>query len=246
MRYGHFDDEAREYVVTTPRTPLPWINYLGSEEFFSLISHTGGGYSFFRDARLRRLTRYRYNAVPNDAGGRIWYVHDDGDVWSPAWMPVQAELDRFEARHGLGYTRITGERGGVEVDQLVFVPLGERAEIQLVTIRNTGTTPKRLRLFSFVEFCLWNAHDDQTNYQRTLSIGEVEIEPDGPTGSAIYHRTEYRERRDHLAVVGVNAHASGFDTDRDTFVGPYRSLGQAQVPERGEAAGSVEIGRAHV
>jgi len=242
MQYGHFDDEAREYVVTTPHTPYPWINYLGSEQFFSLISHQGGGYSFYRDAKMRRLTRYRYNNIPADAGGRYLYVHDDGDVWTPTWLPVKADLDHFEARHGLGYTRITGERRGVRVETLVFVPLGENAEVQRVTVTNTSDAPKSLTLFSFVEFCLWNAQDDQTNYQRNLSIGEVEVEQDAPHGSAIYHKTEYRERRDHYAMFAVNTHADGFDTDRDTFVGAYNSLGEAAVPRAGRSAGSVASG----
>ncbi|HEY0119661.1 MAG TPA: glycosyl transferase [Cellulomonas sp.] len=242
MRYGHFDDEAREYVVTTPHTPYPWINYLGSERFFSLISHQAGGYSFYRDARMRRLTRYRYNNIPADAGGRYLYVNDGGDVWTPSWLPVKADLDAFEARHGLGYTRITGERGGVRVDTLHFVPLGEDAEVQKITVTNTSPAAKELTLFTFVEFCLWNAQDDQTNYQRNLSLAEVEIEQDGPYGSAIYHKTEYRERRNHYAVFAVNGHADGFDTDRDTFVGPYNGLGEAAVPRAGESADSVASG----
>jgi cellobiose phosphorylase len=242
MRFGHFDDAAREYVITTPRTPYPWINYLGSEQFFSLCSHTAGGYSFHRDARLRRLTRYRYNNVPADTGGRYLFVHDDGDVWTPSWLPVKAELDRFEARHGLGYSRIVGERNGISVDTLVFVPFGEDAEVQRVTVTNTGGQHRTVTLFSFVEFCLWNAYDDQTNYQRNLSIGEVEVEQDGPHGSAIYHRTEYRERRDHYAVFAVNTRADGFDTDRDAFVGPYNALGEAQVPRAGRSADSVASG----
>ena len=242
MRYGHFDDEAREYVVTTPHTPYPWINYLGSERFFSLISHQAGGYSFFRDARMRRLTRYRYNNIPADMGGRYLYVNDGGDVWTPSWLPVKADLDHFETRHGLGYTVITGERGGVRVETKHFVPLGEDAEIQKITVTNTSAGEKDLTLFTFVEFCLWNAQDDQTNYQRNLSIGEVEVEQRGPHGSAIYHRTEYRERRDHYAVFAINTAADGFDTDRDTFVGAYNSLGEAAVPRAGESANSVASG----
>ena len=242
MRYGHFDDEAREYVITTPHTPAPWINYLGSEEFFSLVSHTAGGYSFYRDAKMRRLTRYRYNNIPADDGGRYFYVHDGGDVWTPGWLPVKAELDHFEARHGLGYSRITGERGGLRVETLFFVPLGETAEIQHVTLTNTSDAEKTVSLFSFVEFCLWNAQDDQTNYQRNLSLAEVEVELDGPSGSAIFHKTEYRERRDHYAVYGVNTRADGFDTDRDTFVGPWNGLGEAAVPRAGKATGSVASG----
>ena len=242
MRYGHFDDEAREYVITTPHTPYPWINYLGSEQFFSLLSHQAGGYSFYRDAKMRRLTRYRYNNIPADAGGRYLYVNDGGDVWTPSWLPVKADLDHFEARHGLGYSRITGERNGVRVDTDFFVPVGETAEIQKVTVTNTSDGDKTLSLFSFVEFCLWNAQDDQTNYQRNLSIGEVEIEQESPHGSAIYHRTEYRERRDHYAVFAVNTRADGFDTDRDSFVGAYNSLGEASVPLKGEATNSVASG----
>ncbi|MDO8105991.1 glycosyl transferase [Isoptericola sp. b441] len=242
MRYGHFDDETREYVITTPHTPAPWINYLGSQNFFSLISHLGGGYSFYRDARMRRLTRYRYNNIPTDAGGRYFYVHDGGDVWTPTWLPVKADLDHFETRHGLGYTRITGERGGLRVEQLHFVPVDTDAEVARVTATNTSDAVKTPALFSFVEFALWNAQDDQTNYQRNLSIGEVEVEQDGPYGSAVYHRTEYRERRDHFAVHAVNARAEGFDTDRDTFVGPYNGLGEAAVPHAGTSAGSVASG----
>ncbi len=242
MRFGHFDDEAREYVVTTPHTPYPWINYLGSERFFSLLSHQAGGYSFFRDAKMRRLTRYRYNNIPADAGGRYLYVHDEGDVWTPSWLPVKADLDHFEARHGLGYSSITGERGGLRVATTFFVPLGEDAEVQRVAVTNTSDAPKTVTLFSFVEFCLWNAQDDQTNYQRNLSIGEVEVEQDGPHGSAIYHKTEYRERRDHYAVLGVNTRADGFDTDRDTFVGAYNSLGEAAVPRAGASADSIASG----
>ncbi|KGM13557.1 GH36-type glycosyl hydrolase domain-containing protein [Cellulomonas bogoriensis] len=242
MRYGHFDDESREYVITTPHTPYPWINYLGSEQFFSLISHQAGGYAFYRDAKMRRLTRYRYNNVPVDAGGRYLYLNDDGDVWTPSWMPVKADLDHFETRHGLGYTRITAERGGLRAETLVFVPLGEDAEVQRVTLTNTSDAPKSVKAFSFVEFCLWNAQDDQTNYQRNLSLAEVEVELDGPHGSAIYHKTEYRERRNHYAVFGVNARAAGFDTDRDAFVGAYNSLGEAAVPRAGRSTGSVASG----
>jgi cellobiose phosphorylase len=242
MRFGHFDDETREYVITTPHTPYPWINYLGSEEFFSLISHQAGGYSFYRDARMRRLTRYRYNNVPTDAGGRYLYVNDGGDVWTPSYLPVKAELDHFETRHGLGYTRITGERRGVRVQTLYFVPNGVNAEVQRVTVTNTSDVAKSVTLFSFVEFALWNALDDQTNYQRNLSVGEVEVEMDSPYGSAIYHKTEYRERRNHYAVHAVNTRAAGFDTDREAFTGEFNGLHEPQVPQAGVSGNSIAYG----
>ena len=237
MRFGHFDDAAREYVITTPRTPYPWINYLGCEEFYGIISHLAGGYCFHRDARLRRLTRYRYNGVPTDAGGRTYYLKDGDDYWTPAWAPVKRELEHYQCRHGLGYTRITGARGGVRAELLFLVPLGASAELHRITLRNEGPARKRLRLFSLVEFCLWNALDDQTNFQRNWSTGEVEVE-----GSTLYHVTEYRERRDHYAYYHVNAPLAGFDTDRESFLGLYNGLHEPQVVVEGEPRNSLASG----
>jgi cellobiose phosphorylase len=237
MRFGYFDDTLREYVITTPRTPYPWINYLGTENFFSLISHQAGGYCFYRDARLRRILRYRYNNVPIDAGGRYFYIAENGDYWTPSFMPVKRELDQFECRHGLGYTRITAVRQGIEAEVLYFVPLGINAEIHQVTLRNQSARPRTLSLFSFVEFCLWNANDDMTNFQRNFNTGEVEVED-----SAIYHKTEYRERRDHFAFYSVNAPIAGFDTEREAFVGLYNSLSEPQAVSEGRSRNSVASG----
>ena len=241
MRFGYFDDENREYVITTPHTPYPWINYLGSESFFSIISHRAGGYCFYRDARLRRLTRYRYNNVPTDVGGRYFYLNDGGDIWTPSYAPVNAALDYFECRHGLGYTRITGERNGVRAELLVFVPLGHTAEIHRLRLTSTARAPKSLTLFSFVEWCLWNAYDDMTNYQRNFSTGEVEIE-----GSTIYHKTEYRERRDHFAFYHVNADVAGFDSDRESFFGLYNGWAEPRAVRQGRSSNSVASGWAPV
>jgi len=237
MKFGHFDDASKEYVIDTPKTPYPWINYLGSENFFGLVSNTGGGYCFYRDARLRRLTRYRYNNIPLDNGGRYYYIHDDGDYWTPGWMPVKRDLDFYECRHGLGYTAITGERGGLRVKQLQFVPLGFTGEVHQLTVTNVSNAPKEVKLFSFIEFCLWNANDDMTNFQRNLSTGEVEVE-----GSVMYHKTEYRERRDHYAFYSVNADIDGFDTDRDSFLGAYNGLDTPTVVAEGRSANSVASG----
>ena len=237
MKFGHFDDAAREYVITTPDTPYPWINYLGCEKFFGMMSNTSGGYCFYRDSRLRRITRYRYNNVPLDSGGRYFYVNDGGVVWCPGQRPAQTPLDAYECRHGMGYTRITGEKNGLRCSQLAFVPLGINAEVHQVTLTNTSGAAKKISLFSFVEFCLFNAYDDMTNYQRNFSTGEVEI--DGPV---IYHKTEYRERREHFAFWSVNAPVSGFDTDRDEFVGLYNGYGNPQVPQAGRARNTVASG----
>ena len=235
--YGHFDDKAREFVITDPATPWSWINYLGSEEFFSLISGTAGGYSFYRDAKFRRLTRYRYNGVPMDSGGRYFYVNDDGCVWSPGWKPCKTPLDFWECRHGMGYTRITGEKGGLRVSALFFVPRGYPCEVQKVTLTNRSSSEKRFKLWSFVEWCLWNAETDMENFQRNLSTGEVEVE-----GSVIYHKTEYRERRNHYAFYGVNTPVDGFDTDRETFMGMYEGFEAPRNVVAGKSSRSIAHG----
>jgi cellobiose phosphorylase len=232
-KFGYFDDEKREYVITDPVTPWPWINYLGNEDFFSLVSNTAGGYSFFKDARLRRITRYRYNNVPMDAGGKYLYINDGGDVWSPGWKPVKAKLDKYSCRHGLGYTVIKGERNGIEVETLYFVPLKFWGEVQKTTITNRSDRTRKFKLFSFVEWCLWEANDDMTNFQRNFSIGEVEIE-----GSTIYHKTEYRERRNHYAFYTVNTDISGFDTDRESFIGLYNGFDTPDVVREGKSKNS--------
>lgn len=235
--YGHFDDANREYVITDPKTPWPWINYLGNEDFFSLISNTAGGYSFFKDAKFRRITRYRYNGVPMDNGGRYFYINDGGTVWSPGWKPCKTPLDSYECRHGMGYTRITGSKDGVEASALFFVPLKTLAEVQRLTLTNKSGEARRLKLFSFEEWCLWNAATDMENFQRNFSTGEVEVD-----GSVIYHKTEYKERRNHYAFYSVNTPIDGFDTDRETFVGLYNEFALPQNVEAGRPSNSVAHG----
>ncbi len=238
MQYGYFDDSKKEYVITTPTTPYPWINYLGSQAFFSLISNTAGGYSFYKDAKLRRITRYRYNNVPLDlGGGRYYYVNDGGDVWSPGWAPVKKELDKYECRHGMGYTKIIGARGGVETEITFFVPMDTNAEIHKVVVKNTTEQKKQIKLFSFVEWCLWNAQDDTTNFQRNYNTGEVEVK-----GSVIYHKTEYKERRDHYAFFSVNAPIAGFDSDRESFMGTYNGFHNPDVVFAGQSNDSIADG----
>ena len=241
MKFGHFDDDAREYVITTPRTPLPWINYLGSEAFFSLVSHTAGGYSFYKDAKLRRITRYRYNNVPADSNGRYYYIKEGSTIWNPGWQPIQTELDFYECRHGLGYSIITGKKNRLAARLELFVPVGDNCEIDRLVLTNESDAPKSFTVFSYVEFCLWNAVDDSTNFQRNFSTGEVEVE-----GSTIYHKTEYRERRDHYALYTVNAPVDGFDTSRDAFLGAWRSNANPEVVEKGACTNSVAHGWAPV
>jgi len=216
MRYGFFDDNNKEYVITTPKTPLPWINYLGCNDFFTLISNTCGGYTFYKDAKLLRMTRYRYNDTTPDTNGKYFYIKDGDCIWNPGWQPTKTELDSYECRHGIGYSKFTGAKNDIEASLITFVPIDNPVELTKVTLTNKGTSKKDIQLFSYVEWCLWNADDDMKNYQRNLSIGEVEV-----VDSTIYHKTEYRERRNHYAVYSVNTKIDGFETSRDEFRGAY-------------------------
>ena len=237
MKYGYFDDINREYVITDPATPLPWINYLGCRDFFSLISNTCGGYSFYKDAKLLRLTRYRYNNVPADSNGRYFYLKEGNSIWNPGWQPTQTPLDFYECRHGMGYSRFTGQKNHLKASLLTFVPLEDSCEINQLTLTNDSEREKTIQLFSYLEWCLWNADDDMKNFQRNFSTGEVEIE-----GSILYHKTEYRERRNHYALFSVNTPITAFETDRDSFLGPYRSNQNPSAVEKGQLSNSVASG----
>ena len=237
MQFGHFDDANREYVIETPKTPYPWINYLGSQAFFGLISNTAGGYDFYKDARLRRITRYRYNNVPIDMGGRYFYINDNGTIWNPGWSPVKTELDSYECRHGMGYTIITGKKNGISAQATFFVPNNYDGEVQRLILKNEGSEAKTFKLFSFAEWCLWDAQDDCTNFQRNFSTGRVEVKD-----SVIYHKTEYRDRRNHYAFYSVNDSIDGFDTDRDAFIGLYNGFGEPQAVTSGKPSDSIADG----
>ena len=237
MKFGYFDDVRREYVINTPKTPLPWINYLGCNDFFSLVSNTCGGYSFFKDAKMLRITRYRYNNVPYDCNGKYYYIKENDITWNPGWQPTQTELDSYECRHGIGYSRFLSSKNGLKANLLNFVPMDAACEINQLTLTNETDQEKSFQIFSYVEFCLWNAVDDMTNYQRNLSIGEVEV-----IGSTIYHKTEYRERRNHYSYYSVNKPVDGFDTSRESFIGMYNSSGSPQAVQRGGCSNSITSG----
>ena len=237
MKFGYFDDANREYVITTPKTPLPWINYLGCNDFFSLISNTCGGYSFYKDAKLLRLTRYRYNDTPNDVNGKYFYIKDGDTIWNPGWKPTKTELDSYECRHGIGYSRFISSKNDVQASVLAFVPMNDTCEINQVKLTNNSSSSKTLSLFSYVEWCLWNADDDMKNFQRNFSTGEVEI-----VDSTIFHKTEYRERRNHYAVYSVNAKIDGFDTIRDEFLGAYNGTDDPTAAKNGACTNSVASG----
>ena len=250
MRYGHFDDAAKEYVIETPATPLPWINYLGNEDFFSLISNTGGGYSFYKDAKLRRITRYRYNNVPADNGSRCYYLSlmdsDAADAkpvetWSPTFLPSKTPLNSYKCRQGIGYTVFEAAKNGIESKLTAFVPLHTHAEINRLDVTNTTDKPAVIDVTGSVEWCLWNAVDDSSNFQRNLSTGEVEVEREDDA-TLLYHKTEFKERRNHYAFYAVNSPVVGFDTSRDEFLGQFNGWDTPQVIAEGKAHDSVAHG----
>lgn len=229
-KFGFFDDANKEYVINSPKTPYPWINYLGTQAFFSLISNTAGGYHFYKDARLRRITRYRYNNIPVDMGGRYFYINDNGTIWSPGWSPAKTELDEYECRHGMGYTVIKGKKNDITAKVTFFVPKDYNGEIQKMTLTNSSSETKTFKLFSFIEWCLWNAQDDSTNFQRNFNTGEVEVE-----GSTLFHKTEYKERRNHYAFYTVNTEIAGYDADKEAFMGLYNGFENPQAVVAGKS-----------
>jgi len=242
MKYGHFDKDKKEYVITRPDTPLPWINYLGSEDYCAILSNTAGGYSFYRDPKERRILRYRYNNVPMDRGGRYLYLRDNetNDYWSTSWQPVLKDLKKYkyECRHGLGYSTISSEYAGISTKAVYFVPLGENLEIIKIEIKADNKKPRDLSLFSFVEFCLWDALNDMTDYQYNLNIGETKVED-----NIIYHLSRYRVSKDLLAFFScANAKAKGFDTQRTDFMGRYGDFSNPRAVIEGTMNNSIAGG----
>lgn len=237
MKFGYFEDAAKEYVITTPTTPQPWINYLGNADFFSLISNTCGGYSFYKDAKLLRLTRYRYHNIPADTNGRYYFIKQKDVVWTPGWQPVKTPLDHYECRHGLGYSQYSSSLGNINACLTAFVPLHETCEVNHLVLTNLGNSAETLELTSYVEFCFWNAVDDATNFQRNLSLGEVEV-----TDREIFHKTEYRERRNHYAYYSVNEPFDCFDTDQNEFLGTYGSMERPKAVIEGRLHNSIASG----
>ncbi len=264
MKYGYFDVENKEYVITRPDTPLPWINYLGCEEYCGLISNTGGGYSFYKDPKERRLLRYRYNNIPYDRGGRYVYIRDNktSEFWSATWQPVikpTAKMSEdngtalfsvqegkkddyiYECRHGLGYTKITSNYKGIQSQATYFVPIGENCEVWMVELKNNSLQERSLSTFSFVEFCLWDALNDMTDYQYNLNIGETEVED-----SMIYHLSRFRVEKSYFGYFHCNRDISGFETQRQDFLGLYGDLSSPRAVSEGKMNNSIACGWAPV
>lgn len=251
--FGYFDDDRREYVVTRPDTPRSWSNYLGSTEYGAIITNNAGGYSFFRSAQQGRFTRLRFNSVPLDQPGRYFYLRDrdSGDYWSTSWQPVGKSLDSYQStcRHGTAYTIIESHYSDIAMETTYFVPLGQHHEIWLLKVTNQGSRRRTLDLFTFVEYASeWHVWHDTFNMQYSQYIVDCDVR-DG----MIYHgisinlppranEFEFRDQGRHSFLTLVGAKVTGFDTDREAFLGSvYRSYANPLVVEQGRCTGS----RAH-
>ena len=172
MQYGDFSSDSREYVITRPDTPTPWINYISNPRgYCGIVSQTGGGVSFHKDPRERRITKYRYNNVPVDRPGRYFYIKDmeTGEFWSPTWQPVMKEMDSYECRHGQGYTVIASEYGKTRHETLYFVPQDDDCEVWRLKLENTGKKTRTLSVYSYSEFTLWSEPESR-NIQWSLHL----------------------------------------------------------------------------
>ncbi|MGA2471785.1 MAG: glycosyl hydrolase family 65 protein [Solirubrobacteraceae bacterium] len=237
--YGYYDPGAREYVITRPDTPTPWINYLGQGGYGGIISNAAGGFSFDRDPRDRRVSRYRYNALPSDQPGRYVYLRrqDTGEYWGATWQPVRAPLEHYECRHGAGYTRITTEHAGIRSELLYFVPLGAvddpcPAEVWVLRLGNTTSESLVLRSFSYVEFSFADSSNDLNNLDWSAHILSSAYDADR---HAILTRTRFSPTTQFFAS---DREPVGYDCDREAFVGRCRGLEEPLVVVSGKPDGS--------
>jgi cellobiose phosphorylase len=237
LEYGYFSKDYREYVITRPDTPTPWINYLGNSEYCAMISNTAGGYSFHKDPRNRRITRYRYNNIPTDRPGRYIYIRDSktGKYWSPTWQPTLTKLDSYECRHGLGYTKISSSGHGIESNVTYFVPVDHNLEIWILTLKNTSSGDVYLKIFSYCEFCLWDAPRDQNDLQSIQFVGISRYNE----GAILYH---FFDESTGYAFFASSEKIESHDCNRESFIGKYRDESNPEAVEIGECFRSEAIG----
>ena len=253
MQFGYFDDHNKEYVVERPDTPRSWSNYLGSTEYGAIITNNAGGYSFYKSAAQGRFTRLRFNVIPMDQPGRYVYLHDkrSKDFWSASWQPVGKPLAEYKTvcRHGTAYTKIDSDYSSIRTETLFFVPLGRLYECWLLKVTNNDTKKRDLSLFTFVEYANnWNLSQDMINLQYSQFISKMDV-VDGiiDHGTNVYmpERPDHFEddgqaRHTFLAMTGADI--KGFDTDREVFLGPYRTYANPIVVEEGRCRNSKSVG----
>lgn len=236
MRYGFFSKDEKEYIITRPDTPTPWINYIGEGAYGGIVTNTGGGYSFYKDPRYRRILRYRYNNLPMDRPGRYIYLRDesDGHFWSPTWQPTMTKLQKYECRHGMGYTKITGLYRNISAEITYFVPVKQDFEYWLVKVKNENKHSVKLKLFTYAEFCLFDAVTDQQDVDWAQQVGQGHLE-DRTIFWTSFMKTE------GYAYFATSEKIESYDTDREKFIGLYHSETNPTAVINGECSNS----RAH-
>lgn len=249
MNYGRFDSSAHEYVVTRPDTPRAWSNYLGSRRYGGIVTNNAGGYSFTRSPAEGRILRHRYNSVPAEQPGRVFYLRDrdNGDYWSAAWQPVGKPLDRYrtETRFGPGYAEITSDYSGIKTESLYFIPLNQEFEYWRLRVTNTGVKPRRISVFACAEFTTeWNLLNDLLNLQYTQYIGEAKWRDGFIRASSCSRLPEdkanfaNRDQSRWWWMTLAGAEVAGHDCDRDAFLGDYRGYDRPLAVERGSCGNS--------
>lgn len=233
-KYGYFDSAAREYVITNPQTPTPWINYLGDGVYGGIVSNNGGGYSFDRDPRFKRVTRYRYNAIPEDQPGRYIYLKDmqNGSIWSATWQPVKSNYDAYQCRHGMGYTVISLEKDGIATEVSYFVPIGKKFEVWRLKVQNKSDRKRLVNLFSYAEFCFFDAAKDQQNVDWVQQIGQGIFEDGFIFWNAFMKTWDF-------TFMTSSKEPQSFDINRENFVGRYRDLKSPLAVENGACSNQV-------
>ncbi len=242
MRYGHFDNDHREYFIDRPDIPVSWTNYLGVKDMCTVISHNAGGYSFYKTAEHHRITRFRQNGVPLDRPGHYVYIRDDetGEYWSISWQPVGKDLQkaRYECRHGLSYSKFNCAYNGIEAEQTLFIPIPDDVELWDVTVRNTSGRPRKLSVFAYCEFSYHHIEIDNQNLQMSLYASGSNY-ADG----VIEYDFFYEPWTFHYFTASFQP--DSFDCLRDKFLGNYRTESNPLAVEKGICSGSSELGGNH-
>ncbi len=240
MRYGHFDNENREYVIDRVDVPVSWTNYLGVKDLCTVISHNAGGYSFYKNSEHGRVTRFRPNGVPLDRPGHYVYLRDNdsGDYWSVSWQPVGKDLAKakYETRHGLSYSKFSCDYQDLKAEQTLFIPVDDDVELWDVRIRNTGTKPRDISVFAYCEFSFHHIEIDNQNLQMSLYASGTSY-ADGMIEYDFY----YEPWTFHYFA--SNFEPDSYDTMRDAFLGSYRTETNPIAVEQGKCHGEHGTGR---
>jgi N,N'-diacetylchitobiose phosphorylase len=221
MQYGHFDENAREYVITDPNTPAPWTNYLGSPEYGAIITVNAGGYSFVKSGAMGRILRYTFNQF--DEPGRYVYLRDEhtGDFWSASWKPVKKPLESYKTlcRFGLGYAAFDSRYSGIRSLAQYYVPLDASYEVWSVTLKNESDRDRSLSAFGYCELTNnSNYEQDLVNLQYTQFISRTELKGN----CLMQYINEYWPQNDTRFFAMAGSDVISCTGSREAFLGRQR------------------------